>query len=90
VIYEIMRDEKTGREKIDMYKVVDHEKEFMGTLECIYKAEKANLSCGGGNPQKKGDWEYFVSGDTMRGSVVVGNDRTLYRKIVVNRTPGRN
>ena len=85
VIYEIARDEKTGGQKIDAYKVVNREKQFMGTLSCQYHAEKKNLSCSGGNPQMKSDWEYFVSGDTIEGTLVIGDERTLYRKISLKR-----
>jgi hypothetical protein len=90
VIYEIARHEKTGAEKMDAYKVVDGQKQFMGTLQCRYNADKKNLSCGGGNPRKKDDWEYFVSGDTMQGTLVIGDERTLYRKISVKRKAGKS
>ena len=90
VIYEIARDEKTGGEKIDAYKVVNGEKQFMGTLECRYNADKKNLSCDGGNPQRRADWEFFVSGDTMQGTLVVGDEKTLYRKISVKRKGGKS
>jgi predicted RNA-binding protein len=89
VIYEIARDEKSAGEKIDAYKVVGEQKEFMGTLQCRYNADKNNLSCSGGNPQKKGDWEFVVSGDTMRGTLVIGEERTLYRRVSVKRKGGK-
>jgi hypothetical protein len=89
VIYEITRDEKAGGEKMDGYKVVNGKKDFMGTLQCRYNADKKNLSCGGGNPRMKDDWQYFVSGDTMQGTLVVGEERTLYRKIRLKRKGGK-
>lgn len=88
VIYEIARDEKTGGLKTDAYKVVNSEKQLMGTLSCKYNPEKKNLSCSGGNPQMKGDWEYFVSGDTIEGTLVIGDERKLYRKISLKRKSG--
>jgi hypothetical protein len=83
VIYEIAR-EGSGL-KIDAYKVVNGEKLFMGALGCKYNAEKKNLSCSGGNPKGKSDWEFFVSGETMQGTLVIGKERTLYRKVNVKR-----
>jgi hypothetical protein len=90
VIYEIARNGKTGGEKIDAYKVVNGEKQFMGAIECRYNPDKKNLSCGGGNAQKKSDWEYFVSGDAMEGTLVIGDDKTLYRKISLKRKSAKS
>jgi hypothetical protein len=89
VIYEIARDEKAGGQKIDAYKIVNREKLFMGTLRCQYHAEKKNLSCSGGNPRMKSVWEYFVSGDTIEGTLVIGDERALYRKINLKRKGGK-
>jgi hypothetical protein len=89
VIYEIARNDKTGGEKIDAYKVVNGEKQFMGSLECRYNAVKKSLNCSGGNSRKKADWEYFVSGDTMTGTLVTGDEKTLYRKISLKRKSGK-
>jgi hypothetical protein len=85
VIYEIAEDEKAHSLKIDAFKVVNAEKQLMGTLTCHYNAEKKNLSCTGGNPQMKGDWEYSVSGDAIEGTLVIGDERKLYRKISLKR-----
>lgn len=88
VIYEIARDEKAGGLKTDAYKVVNGEKQLMGTLSCKYNAEKKNLSCSGGNPQLKADWEYLVSGDTIEGTLVIGDEHKLYRKMSLKRKSG--
>ena len=85
VIYEIARDDKTQALKTDAYKIVNGEKQFMGTLSCNYNAEKKNLSCSGGNPRMKSDWEYLITGDTIAGTLVIGEERTLYRKISLKR-----
>jgi hypothetical protein len=90
VIYEIAPDEKESMEKVDAYKVVNGEKQFMGTLECRYHADSRNLSCVGGNPQRKADWEYFVSGDTMQGTLVIGAEKALYRKVSVKRKSAKS
>jgi hypothetical protein len=86
VIFIIATDNEAGGLKLDGYKVVDGKKQFMGTLECKYKAARNNLSCVGGNPQKKADWQFVLSGASMQGSLFVGEERTLYRKITLQRT----
>ena len=85
VIYEIARNETPAGHKIDAYKVVNGAREFMGTLHCSYNAQKKLLSCTGGNPRMKSDWEYSVSGDKIDGTLVLGDERTLYRKISLHR-----
>src|SRR5262245_61987695 len=72
VIYEIARDKEPGVLKIDAYKVVNGEKQFMGALQCKYNSEKSNLSCAGGNPQRKSDWQFTVAKDAMQGSLFLG------------------
>jgi hypothetical protein len=83
VIYEISRN--GNGERIDAFKVVNGEKLFMGALRCQYHRDKKTLSCDGGNPRMRGDWEFFVSGDTMQGTLVIGEEKTLYRKVTVKR-----
>lgn len=87
VVYEIAHDKDTGTLKIDAYKIVNSEKQFMGTLQCKYNSEKSNLSCAGGNPQRKADWQFTVMKDTMQGSLFLGDEKTLYRKISLKRKP---
>ena len=82
-LYRITADKKNPAQlNIDGYKVVDGSPQFMGALSCQYHAEKANLSCTDG---KQADWEFHVSADTMTGTLTVGPEKTLYRRINVRK-----
>jgi hypothetical protein len=84
VIYQIAAD-KSGPAKVrlDAYKVVEGQQEFMGTLDCTYRPGEI-LSCTG-NTSKKDLWEFRISRDRMIGSLMVGDQRTLYRRIGVRK-----
>jgi hypothetical protein len=82
VIYKVAREGKPGSLKVDAYKVVNGEQDFMGTLPCTYTAAKKNLSC---HFRETDDWEFSVSGDAMDGTLVVGKERTLFRKVSLKR-----
>ncbi|MBZ5655381.1 MAG: hypothetical protein LAO56_08870 [Acidobacteriia bacterium] len=85
VIYHIAADDRVaGRLSLDAYKVVAGQQEFMGTLGCQYRSREAMLSCSG-NTVKKDDWEFKVSGDSMTGTLTIGDEKTLYRRISVRR-----
>jgi hypothetical protein len=83
VIYTI---EQGAGEEISMKadKVVNGERQYMGTLPCRYDAQGKRLTCvtEGARP---GDWLFIVSGDTMTGTLTVRNEHQLYRRIHVGR-----
>ena len=87
VIYEIVPEtDKVAPAplKLDGYKVVNGERQFMGTLHCEYDSVKKNLSCTlrGKNFD---DWEYTLSNSTLTGTLTVDGGKTLYRKITVKK-----
>ena len=80
VLYKIAADKSgPGRARVDAYKIVDGKQELMGTLDCAYRAGEI-LDCTS-NSSKKDRWEFRVGRDRMIGSLVVGDDRTLYRRL---------
>jgi hypothetical protein len=82
-VYRIAPDEKNpGQFKIDADKIVNGSPIFMGTLVCLYKA--STLSCTG-NTGHLDDWEFHVSGDTMTGTLTIGSEKKLYRRITLHR-----
>jgi hypothetical protein len=56
----------------------------MGTIECRYNVNRSALSCTANTP-KRDDWGFQVSGDTMTGTLTVGAEKALYRRISVHR-----
>jgi hypothetical protein len=84
VIYEIAEGKKAGELTIDAYKVVAGEKQFMGTLTCGYDASGKTLKCAF-NSGRKNEWEYHVRGTSMDGTLVLDEDRKLYRKVSMKR-----
>jgi hypothetical protein len=94
VVYEISRDSPTENNpnrlgsprewKIDAYKIVDGKKDFMGTLPCSYEAHKQTLSCIT-KTRTEGYWEFIFDGDTFNGTLQVGQDKTLFRKVSAKR-----
>src|SRR5215510_12613711 len=63
-------------------KVVNGERQYMGTLSCRYDATAKRLTCVT-EGAKPGDWVFTVSGDTMTGTLTVRNEHQLYRRIRV-------
>jgi hypothetical protein len=83
--YRIRADKQNPAQlNLDADKVVDGSPVFMGTLACQYHAESATLRCTG-NAAKPDDWEFHVSGDTMTGTLKIGAEKTLYRRIVARK-----
>ena len=70
---------------IDADKIVDGTPQFMGTIVCQYHADQATLSCTGNTP-KQDDWQFQISGDTMTGTLTIGPEKQLYRRITVRKT----
>ena len=90
VIFEITLDKNSpGALKSDGYKVVNGERQFMGTLRCDYDAAKKALSCTS-RGKDFDDWEYTLSGDTLKGTLTVDSGKTLYRRVNVKKAPASN
>jgi hypothetical protein len=84
VVYEIALEEAaTSSLKMDGYKIVKGERQFMGTLRCDYNPSKKNLSCT--FRKDYDDWNYTLSGDTLQGTLRIDGGKTLYRRINVKR-----
>jgi hypothetical protein len=96
IIYEISRDTPSQNNpdrlgpalqwKIDAYKIVNGKKDFMGTLPCSFDEKKQTLSCVT-KTSMEGHWEYVFDGDTIRGTLHVGPEKTLYRNVSAKRVP---
>jgi hypothetical protein len=84
IIYHIAAD-KSGSDKLrlDAYKVVEGKQELMGTLDCLYRAGEI-LTCTS-NSAKKDYWEFRIMRDRLIGSLVIGEPRTLYRRIAARK-----
>ena len=84
VIYHTAVD-KAGLNKVrlDAYKVVDGKQESAGTLDCTYRAGEI-LDCTT-NAAKKDRWEFRIFRDRMIGSLIAGDERTLYRRMVLRK-----
>jgi hypothetical protein len=85
VIYEIAEDTgAAGKVKIEGYKIVNSEKQWMGTLRCDYRSAGHVLTCA----QKEGkpsDWTFQIKDGAMSGTPVLPEDRTLHRKMNLQR-----
>ncbi len=82
VIYEIRQD-ATGQITMKADKVVNGERQWMGTLNCLWFPPK--LSCPMTNVSKPGDWTFWLDKDTLRGTLTIREGNVLYRKIMVKR-----
>lgn len=85
VIYEVAPDTNVpGKLNLNAYKVVNGEKQFMGTLNCGWQKSDNVLSC-----TDKGryvdDWEFDVTATEMKGTLHIGKERQLYRKVSVKK-----
>lgn len=90
VVYRITADKKNPAQRsIDADKIVDGSPQFMGSMVCQYHADQATLSCTGNTP-KRDDWEFRVSGDTMTGTLTLGPEKQLYRRIAVRKNSKAN
>jgi hypothetical protein len=88
-LYRITVDNKDPAQlNIDGYKIVDGSSQFMGALLCQYHAHQATLSCTG-NTSKQDDWEFQISGDSMTGTLTIGAEKKLYRRITVRKRPSK-
>ncbi len=86
VVYEIKADARTAAHyTIDAYKIVSGERDFMGTLDCRYPVDNGVLRCIGRRPDDI--WTFTVAGDSMTGTLTIGPEKQLYRKVSVRRQP---
>jgi hypothetical protein len=84
-LYLIATDKKNSAQlSVTAYKIVAGNPDFMGTLVCRYNAERATLSCSGNTP-KQDDWEFHVSSNTLTGTLTIGAEKQLYRRITLHR-----
>ena len=89
VIYTIKPDQNGSGLTMQADKVVNGERQNMGTLPCRYDPAGKRLTCvtEGARP---GDWAFIVSGDTMTGTLTLRNEHQLYRRIrVARQTPAK-
>jgi hypothetical protein len=84
VIYHIAADKAVpDKARLEAYKVEEGKQELMGTLDCLYRAGEI-LTCTS-NTSTKDYWEFRIIRDRMIGSLVVGEQRTLYRRMGLRR-----
>jgi hypothetical protein len=85
-LYKIFAHKKDpAKLSLDGYKVVNGEAQFMGTLTCEYRAAQLTLTCTA-NMAKQDDWEFQISGGTMTGTLTIGAEKTLYRRMSLHKT----
>lgn len=85
VVYEIALEKTaTSSLKMDGYKIVNGERQFMGTLRCNYNPSQKNLTCTF-RGKDYDDWVYTLSSDTLQGTLTIDSGKILYRRISVKR-----
>ena len=85
VIYEIAEDNgAAGKLKIEGYKIGNSAKQWMGTLLCNYRSADHVLTCAPkeGKPR---DWTFRIKDGAMSEMLVLPEDRTLHRKMSLQR-----
>jgi len=84
-LYRIKPD-KDDPDKLTLegFKVVDKKPQFMGDLACKYAAENKVLTCSGNTP-KRDIWTFQVGDATMDGTLTIGKEKTIYRKIALRK-----
>ena len=85
VVYRISANKDNPKKlTIDADKIVNGSPQFMGTIGCEYHAGQSLLTCTANTP-KQDEWELRVAGDTMTGTLKIGVEKTLYRRIAVRK-----
>ncbi len=81
-----VKPDKDDPDKIvaEGFKVVDKRPQFMGVLSCTYAAEQQVLTCTANTP-KRDIWIFNVGDGTMDGTLTIGKDKQLYRKITLKK-----
>ena len=82
VIYDIEQD-AAGQLTMKADKVVNGQREWMGTLNCVWFAPK--LSCPLTNVSRPGDWVFTLEGNTLRGTLTLRDTKIVFRKVTVRR-----
>jgi hypothetical protein len=86
VVYHIASDKQDATKlTIDADKIVNGKAEFMGTVSCVYHADESLLSCTIVDFQQPNLWEFHISGEAMTGTLVLGPDKKLYRRVSLRR-----
>jgi hypothetical protein len=84
VIYHTAVDKSApNKVRLEVFKVVEGKQELEGTLDCTYRAGEI-LDCTT-NAAKKDRWEFKIFRDRMIGSLIAGDERTLYRRMVLRK-----
>lgn len=87
VLYQISQDKKDPFQlNLDAYKVIEGNPEFIGTLACQFESRAGVLSCTS-STKEKDDWEFHVMGDSMSGRLMLDDGKTLYRRVILHRSP---
>jgi hypothetical protein len=81
VIYEFKRDGET-KLALDGYKVVNGEKQFMGTLSCKLP-QNHEMSCTIPGGKRLNDWVFKFEDKRMTGTLYVDKERTVFRRVNV-------
>ena len=88
VIYRITKaPDPAGKVTITADKIVNGKPELMGVLDFKYDSEKQTLVCDFTRGNTHGLWELTVKGNTMEGTLMVLPDKTLVRRIKVQKEP---
>jgi len=86
VVYHIETDKQNaGKLTIGADKIVNGKEEFMGNISCVYHAEESLLSCTIPDFKQENLWEFHISGESMTGTLVLGPDKKLYRRVSLRR-----
>ena len=86
VVYHISIDPADpSKIKIRADKVVDGKPEWMGDIVLKYNASKQALTGDLQSPRYRGVWEFTIKGDIIEGGLYILPDRTMGRKIRVQR-----
>src|SRR5262249_12550231 len=72
--------------KIDAYKIVGGEKQFMGAIPCSFQQDRGALNCIT-NTRTVGYWNFIVKGDSLTGSLHLGPEKTLFRNVSLKKSP---
>lgn len=70
--------------KIDAFKIVNGEKQFMGSIPCSLDEKKQALNCVT-KTRTEGYWEFIFDGDALRGTLHIGAQKTLFRNVSAKR-----
>ena len=86
VVYHITADKKNHAQlNIDADKIVNGSPQFMGTIFCQYHANEANLSCTR-QYRQEGRLGVHMTANTMTGTLTLGPEKQLFRRINVRKT----